>query len=240
MCYINALDLEKYWALHGPPTPAITFWQESSDTFRAVGAAIAVNMTTALVVGGLDIPVYWPREQSMHSWFNHLWDIAGDGHWLDWKQYQELMFVSGLYYIFTEEPLKVRTQLLRITTIFDEWPYKEDTVMPRLFAIVKALADEIDTMPMSITAAQLATIKEGLADLRKVAREIKVEPIKWAVHERVFPKGLAVLLAGSIPIVKLANGKRYVSEDVYFNMPQFCEPTEEQLDSSEEGVRYMM
>jgi hypothetical protein len=239
MCYVNALDLEKYWALHDPPTSTMTFWQEDSNTFLAVGTAIAVNMTIALVVGGLELSVERPRDESMHFWGSQLWEISGNGRWLRRKQYEELMFVDGLYHILTVEPLSIGRQLGRITNLWDTWPYKEDTIIPKLLAIVQSLQKELDAMPTDINAAQISIIIEHLADLRKLSRELKVEPIKWAVHERVLPKGLASLLF-FLPTMRLVDGKALVTDGVSFTIPEFCEPTGEQLDSSEEGIRYVM
>jgi hypothetical protein len=214
----------------------MSFWKESSNTFLAVGAALAVNMMTAVVVGGLDIPPANLREEHMHFWIDRLHELSGNGAWLGAKQFSVLLFVAGLCGIYTDEPLKVGPQLRRLMNAWDTWPYKEETVILGLLTMVNSLLTEWNAMPVDINAAQVAIITERLGDLRKVSQQLKVEPIKWAIHEKVFPQGLASILT-FLPVLRLVNGTKQLTHDVDFVIPGFCEPPEE-LD--EEGSRCLL
>jgi hypothetical protein len=240
VCYSNALELEKYWSSHDPAPSESTFWSRNSNTFKAVGTALALNMCIAHVTGHLRLAETFPRNNVMLRHAEDLWNTISHEEIGALQQQSELLFIAYLYHIFTAKAINMPERLLMF---METWPVQPanthgQSTRGKLWNMVKALSDDIAGLPISIE--RLGSIPERVDDMRQVARELKLKHVKWAIHEKTFPKGLTSRLP-FVPKAGIRDGGRcYGTEKVSFLFPEFCKPTDEARISGEQGFRYLL
>ena len=235
MCYSSACTLEEYWLKMAPPPANFTVWSLAGFLYVTFGVTLMFNMAIAKMKGRLDLVLKHPRGTSMFGYYGMLAILSGGGGLLDDQRYMELSMVAMIYEMLTED----LNQGDRLFDLVGKTWEDDDTIddlspdLGLLYDTVKEL-DDAEPTPASGPKSPdglKAAVASGFAN---------VAPLKWAVSVDNFPNPLREVVQFLPRVQLLPDGAVENPSGYSFQIPVYCQPTDEQRINGEDHPRYLV
>jgi hypothetical protein len=235
MCYSSACVLENNWLRIAPPPTEFNFWTIVGCLYVTFGMSLMYNMAIAKMAGGLDLGPINVRGTSIVGYYGMLAILSGGGRLLDHHRFVELNMVAMIYENLAEDVDDGYRSFDLIEEIWEEHYTAED--LPSGLGLLYKTVKRINHAGHTPTSHP-----ESLQELKGAAARgfADTKPLKWAVTGSAFSKALGELVK-FLPRVQLLPGGAVENSSGYrFEIPVFCEPTDEQRLHGENRLRYLV
>jgi hypothetical protein len=235
MCYSSACVLENNWLRIAPPPTEFNFWTIVGCLYVTFGMSLMYNMAIAKMAGGLDLGPINVRGTSIVGYYGMLAILSGGGRLLDHHRFVELNMVAMIYENLAEDVDDGYRSFDLIEEIWEEHYTTED--LPSGLGLLYKTVKRINHAGHTPTSHP-----ESLQELKGAAARgfADTKPLKWAVTGSAFSKALGELVK-FLPRVQLLPGGAVENSSGYrFEIPVFCEPTDEQRLHGENRLRYLV
>ncbi|CAA9962934.1 hypothetical protein PTMSG1_06302 [Pyrenophora teres f. maculata] len=241
-CYRDTQNFELAWRAHNPEPTTAPFWTATSTILQAFHISIAINFAIAYVATGLTGRVLHYRGADMFRWLNELHDFVRGQGFTRSHRYPQIKMLASIYELLAKPktyPLLFFSRMEHICCAWStyhhdacdcaETPCRISRMIRRFFNVIKSMSED----------KTLSDVPE-FGQLRQLAKEFKLQPMKWAIHETLFPEGLRARLE-FMPRAHVEKGEVVMDSEAFLaHIPIFNKPTEDDMVTIEAGVRYLI
>ncbi|KAA8618009.1 hypothetical protein PtrV1_09516 [Pyrenophora tritici-repentis] len=240
VCYVNVTKVLSAWQTHNP---AISFCTTHPRISQVFFVSIAINHAIAYVATGLSTNIVQYPGVSMDSWLNTLYHHVQNQGFQGTHRYLQVKMVVSIYQLFII-PETDSLQLLSHMeeTYFASSTYHHDSCdcEEALCEISKRMRQFFDATKSISDARRLRHIPRFIQHLHVSARKLKLQPMKWAIHETRLPEGLRSRME-KMPKAHVEKGKMVMESQAFVvHIPGFNQPSDIGNGATEAGVRYLI
>jgi hypothetical protein len=242
MCYTAALEFEPSLIRHLQQPADWLFWWPTEHVYRVFGISIGLNLALAQIVGGLQMPAVRVRRLEVRYWTDMLEEFSDDRRLLQPNQFVEAVAIATLYNIFTTGEKAVVAMIVYLPNFVQAWKdyhqvsygCERDTILGKIYTLAKAFID------IGSLEDQLPLTPEYMEKFKKLASELKLKPMKWAIQKSIFPEELQPRLAFMSKSIVEEDNLDTARQHFQATFPSINEPSEDSAATGDKGARYLI